>query len=165
MCGVQRWVDPYSNRQVWLLGATSVDKWPSTMPWSCVGFGLLLAVDHAVDATELAEDAVARGVAFVCTWGPGCAIVEDAFDDAIVTSGRAETKHDVVLTTSHAEESLEEALEFFLDAATPSRDRVKGCGAWFVFAVGEGLRARFERALRRRGARQVKPGEQPVPAS
>jgi hypothetical protein len=151
---VHRWRDPHSGRDVWLCPAASVEEWPREPPWSSAGFGLLVAADHAVDAKAIAKDAVARGVAFVCTWGPGCAIVEEAFDEAIVSSGREETKDDVVLTTSHAEESLEEVLEFFLDAATPSRDRVEACGAWLVFAVGEGLGERFERALRRRGAKR-----------
>jgi len=152
---VQRWKDPHSGREVWLREASRVEDWPRELPWTSAGFGLLFAADHAVDATAIAEDAVARGVAFVCAWGPGCAMVEEAFDEAIVGSGREETKHDVVLTTSHAEESLEEALEFFLDAATPSRDRAKDCQAWCILALGKGLAKRFERALRRRGATPV----------
>ena len=152
---VQRWRDPHSGRDVWLLQAAGVEEWPGELPWAAAGFALLFAADHAVDAESIAEDAVARGAAFVCTWGPGCSMVEETFDDAIASSGQPETKDDVVLTTSHAYESLEEALEFFLDAATPSRGRAAGCEAWFVFAVGSGLGERFERALRRRGAALV----------
>ena len=149
---MQRWHDPHSGREVWLLEAAGAADWPRERPWSCASFGLLVAADHAIDAEPIAERAVADGVAFVCTWGPGCSMVEETVEEVIADSGQKETAEDVVLTTSHAYESLEEALEFFLDAATPSRGRAAACAAWFVFAVGSGLGERFERALRRRGA-------------
>jgi hypothetical protein len=156
---VQRWDDPHSGRKVWLLeaggdGAAQAKRWPAKLPWTCEGFGLLVIADHVVDVTALAHDAVAAGAAFVSAWGPGCALLEDVFDEAIVSSGHPETRHDVVLTTSHAEESLGEALDFFLDDASPSRDRVAGCDAWCIFVVAQTgeLGARVARTLERRGA-------------
>jgi hypothetical protein len=150
---MKRFRDPHSRRHVWVIEATTVSDWPATAPWSCPGFGLLLAAEHAEDAGQLASTAVTQGLAFACAWGPGCSIIEEAFDEAIVGDGsRVETHDDVILTTSHADESLEEAIEFFLDAATPSKTRAPGCDAWVVFALGPALARRVENALMKRGA-------------
>lgn len=149
----RQWLDVKSGREVWLLDAARVGDWPDAPPWKSPGFALLFAADHSLAVAKLAERALAQGLAMACTWGPGCAMTEDEFDEAIVDRESDETADDVVLTTSHADESLAEALDFFLDAATPSRARVAGCRAWVVFAVGESLAARVARALRRRGAR------------
>jgi hypothetical protein len=148
------WRDTKSGRRVWVVDAARVDDWPEPPPWESAGFALLFAAEHVVDVAALAERAVARGLAFACAWGPGCVMIEDAFDEAIVAHDREESADDVRLTTSHADESLEEALEFFLDAATPSVARRETCGAWVVFPIGAALRARVERALKRRGAQQ-----------
>ena len=133
----------------------SADEWPAATPWSCEGFGLLVLTERVVDVTSLAERAVARGVAVVCSWGPGCSMIEDAFDDAIVDAHPSETENDVILTTSHEGESLEEAIEFFLDVILPAKDRAASCRAWCIAAFGDDLQKRVTRAMERRGANRV----------
>ncbi len=153
---MQRWTDPHSGRRVWVIAARDVDEWPDALPWSCTTFGLLVAAEHAEDVEPLARRALDQGLAFACAWGPGCALTEEGFDDVVAEAvsrrDGAERSADVVWTSSHANESLEEAIEFFLDAARPVRPRVDECEAWCVFAIGPSLPERVERALRRRGA-------------
>jgi hypothetical protein len=152
---VDRWQDVESARDVFVIALATADEWPDATPWSCEGFGLLVLTERVVDVAPLAEKAVERGVAVVCAWGPGCSMIEDVFDDAIVDANPRETDGDVVLTTSHEGESLEEALEFFLDVILPAKDRAEGCRAWCVVAFGEDLHKRATRAMERRGAKRA----------
>ncbi len=152
---MDRWEDVESARDVFVITLSRADEWPDATPWSCEGFGLLVLTERVVDVVLVAEKAVANGVAVVCAWGPGCSMIEDVFDDAIASAYPRETDSDVVLTTSHEGESLEEALEFFLDVILPADDRAAGCKAWCVAAFGEDLRKRATRAMERRGAKRV----------
>lgn len=152
---MSHWRDGRTEREVWVLEAESARDWPAHPPWSSAGFCLLFAAEHVVDVTRLAQAALDQGLAFACSWGPGCEMIEETFDEVIVSRGGDETEDDVVLTTSHAGETLEEAIEFFLDVATPASAREPSCGAWTIFPLGAACRARVERALRRRGAEIV----------
>jgi hypothetical protein len=83
----------------------------------------------ALDARRLSDDelhVLARtlldqGCVYACAWGPESARVETAFDVVAVQAeleGRPYVD-DVVMTTSHADESLDSALWFSLFAAFP----------------------------------------------
>jgi hypothetical protein len=137
---VDRWHDVESDREVWVIAMPSVADWPAKTPWACANFGLFVALERVVDVTPLAEAASSQGLAVAFAWGPGCAIVEDAFDDAIAEQA--------LVTSSHADESLEEALELFF-AIEPPRE----CSAWCIAAFGT-LEKRVTRALERRGAKR-----------
>lgn len=159
----RHWLDAKSERHVWVINATSVADWPAEPPWTCSDFGLLFAAEHVVEIEQLAELALAQGLAIACAWGPGCSMIEDDFDEVIVGHGVDETAADVVLTTSHADESLGEAIDFFLDAALPARARVARCDAWVVFALGTSNQRRVERALRARDAQPTAASAAPAP--
>ncbi len=148
---MSRWLDRRTGREVWILDAERAADWPAEAPWSSKKFGLLFAARHVVEIGAMARRALDQGMAFAAAWGPGCAMMEDAFDEAIVAQRPDETEHDAVFTTSHADESLEEALDFFLEI-DPARDHVPECGAWVILPLGTELRERFTRALARRGA-------------
>ena len=147
-----RWRDARSGRRVWVVEAKSVEDWPATPEWSPARFGLLLAAEHIVDAKDLAWKAVDQGLALVCAWGSASPLIEEAFDEVIVRSVQGETAHNVIWSSSHPGESLQEAIEFFLDVAAPARD--VNCEAWCILAIGEPLVMRVEKALRRRGAKR-----------
>ncbi len=150
---MSQWLDTESKKHVWVIAAERVEDWPSRRPWRSKGFALLFVAERVFDVGPLAKRALKQGLAFVCVWGPGCVIAEETFDEAIVGDGtHKETEDDVVLTTSHADESLEEALEFFLDVMSPSKALVAKCEAHVVFALGAGLGERIERALEHRYA-------------
>lgn len=152
---MSHWRDMRSERDVVVVEAETTRDWPSVAPWESAKFGLLLLAEHVVDVEALAEQALDQGLVFASVWGPGCEMVEDSFDEAIVAERRGgETSETTILTSSHADESVEETLEFFLDAARPASAHVPTCGTWVVFPVGARCRTRVERALEKRGARR-----------
>jgi hypothetical protein len=151
---MSHWVDQRSRRDVWVVAAQSARDWPAVLPWASAKLGLLVLTEHVVDAGPLARLALERGLVFASAWGPGCELIEETFDEIIALTRPQETPGDAVLTTSHADESLEETLEFFLEVATPARAHVAGCEAWVVFAIGTRCREHVERALVRRGAKR-----------
>ncbi len=64
---------------------------------------------------------------YFCAWGPGCERFHDIVDEIIAddgVSGRNRflppTSDDVVMTTWHAHETLEEALDYFATCTLPT---------------------------------------------
>ena len=150
---MSRWTDTKSARRVFIVRAKSAADWPAAPEWAPARFGLLFAAEHIVDAKDMAWKAVEQGLALACAWGSASPLIEEAFDEVIVRSVRDETEHNVIWTTSHPGESLQEALEFFLETATPARNVT--CDAWVIFAIGEPLWKRVETALKKRGAKKL----------
>src|SRR5882672_10878830 len=110
------WFDTSSNRRVCVLHAHGSSDWPATPSWDGEYFALFVATDRDLDIGSIPARALEQGLAAVAVWGAGCQDVETAFDEAIVGDGsKVEAIENVILTTSHAEESLREALDFFLD--------------------------------------------------
>ena len=152
---VSRWRDDRFERTVFLVAADTVDDWPLTPPWVSAAFGLFIASDQEIDAGTVAERAIAQGLALVAAWGPRCEHVEDIFDEERVGDGtRSETDETVIMTTSHPDESLSEALDYFLVTSFPADAYVESCQAWVVFAIGS-VGAKLEGALHDRGAHRL----------
>jgi hypothetical protein len=107
--------------------------------WFC----LLLALDAGsvsqVALARAAKAALASGLVYLCAWGPGCELVHDCFDWAIVDfemiGAREMSEDDTVVTTWHVDESLEDAAEYFRDVAVPT-DGYASCDLWLAAAVG-----------------------------
>jgi hypothetical protein len=57
----------------------------------------------------LVEEFIRDGVAFVAVVGPGCAKVEDIIDELVVGDGSRDYD---LLTSSHPEETIAQAVEF-----------------------------------------------------
>ena len=151
---MSQWLDLRSNRRVWVIGIASARDWPDRPPWPSAKFALLLLTEHVVEVHALVRRALAQGLVFASSWGPGCELVDEDVDEVIAAEQPNAAEDDVVLTTSHADESLEETLEFFLDVTQPAPGNVAGCQAWVVLDVGESFAGRVEHALSRRGARR-----------
>lgn len=150
-CPLSHWLDPKSRREVWVIAGDRTRDWPAAVPWPSATFGLLVLTEHVVDVDPLARPALAQGLVFASAWGPGCELIEEAFDEIIARDRPDETSRDAVLTASHPDESLEETLEFFLEIATTAPAYDATCGAWVVFAMGPCVE-RVELALQRRRA-------------
>ena|ERR1700736_6744226 len=83
-----------------------------------------LAIFIAADSREVSTDEIARiaerllqqGVRYVCVWGPDCERVHDIFDEMYVGKGDEPYKFDL-MTTWHKNDSIGEALWFFLNCA------------------------------------------------
>ena len=147
-----RWFDTSSRRRVCVLHAHGSSDWPATPSWDGEHFALFVATDRDLDLGSIPARALEQGLAAVAAWGVGCEDVESAFDDAIVGDGsKVEDLDDVILTTSHAEESLREALEFFLGVFFPTTSYQERCRAGVIFAIGS-VAHDVEKLLLERGA-------------
>lgn len=149
-----RWRDPASGRDVFLIDAENIRDWPASAPWKSAKFGLLLLGARPADLGSFPEHVLAQGAVYVAAWGPECETVHDVFDETIVgpLGEGGGTEDTVVLTTWHPDESLEDALAFFLGPAYPAPAHAEECRVWVVFPVRAEDRSRVERALSQRGA-------------
>jgi hypothetical protein len=102
-------------------------------------FCLFLAVNASDLSSESVQTAarklVEAGAVYVCVWGPDCERVHDLFDQASPVE-ESPTQNDVVMTTWHQKESLEEALWFFVNCAVPTESFVSECQNWIAVSIG-----------------------------
>ena len=94
--------------------------------------------DEGVDTvSHVAERVLASGCIYLCAWGHGCERVHDIFDE-ILTGEDADPANDsVVMTTWHADESLEDALWFFLRSTAPDERYEESCRSGVVILIGD----------------------------
>jgi len=77
------------------------------------------------------------GCAYLCAWGPDCERVHDAMDNCVVGDSPPKSYKGCVMTTCHQEETLEEALEFFLCCTEPDLTFAPdGCKSAIAIAIG-----------------------------
>ena len=108
-----------------LLMLNDLCDWPTDLPIEGRRFSLFMVMDGrdvAEDACRVwnafADRAIEQGLAYLCTWGPNCELLHDLMDETLVERETRETQGpSFTMTTWHADESLEEALEFFRDCA------------------------------------------------
>ena len=104
--------------------------WPTELQIPSKRFRLLVAADTAnlnVRAiSDFALAALEHGMVYFCSWGPGCGRFQDIVDEVVVEDHLGEQKFsgskpgDVIMTTSHEDEPLEEALEFLALFSVPT---------------------------------------------
>ena len=89
--------------------------------WSCVpvsvregNYVLFMASDRQAQTSkvEAARAWVEAGAAYVCVWGPNSHEIEEAFDHAAFLPELGEPLPFTLMTTSHRDEPMEEALWF-----------------------------------------------------
>jgi hypothetical protein len=79
------------------------------------------------------------GCAYLCAWGPDCKRLHDIMDSEAVGSDPPRTDLGCVMTTWHANESLPDALDFFLSSAYPDESFAPdGCDFAVIITVGSG---------------------------
>jgi hypothetical protein len=113
--------DPSSSRPLLLLEGDDPSGWDVGSA-GLVRFTLLLAIDGDCYPDEvlsaLAERFRRAGLGWLCAWGPGCSRVEFLFDLQVVREDlEAGVDGPEVMTTSHHDEPLAEALWFAVDLA------------------------------------------------
>ena len=101
-----------------------LSDWPQLVPELRPHFVLFVAADvRGVGDGELAAfaaSALGAGAAYVCAWGPGCDRLTDVVDYVAISRNPAETEADVVMTTAHATDTLDEAVRFAVLTAQPA---------------------------------------------
>lgn len=109
-----------TTREVLLLNLDSVN---TRFVWEKAGdrlFTCLCAMDaRVVSADKLrtfCSHLLRLGCAYFCAWGPDCERVHDAMDRQVVGDDSPHTYLGCVMTTWHANDSLDDALFFFSTA-------------------------------------------------
>jgi hypothetical protein len=103
----------------------------------------------AADASEIDSEVLAEfsrrliraGCIYFCAWGTDCERVHDVFDEECLDIDP------VVMTTWHSDDSLDEALWFFLRAAAPDASYRDTTHSALVISVG---RADWDEQIRKR---------------
>lgn len=98
----------------------------------CVFFLGADSAETSVDVLHaLAENVLERGAVYVLAWGAGAERFEDIVDEVFVMrtlGGDAP----VVMTTSHAKDSLHDALRFAVQLARPAEEYADACRTMIV---------------------------------
>jgi hypothetical protein len=114
--------------------------WPDELKLRSPHYALLVAADGTSVARgvleRVADLALSQGAVYACAWGPGAERVHDVFDARReVVLKPPPTEDDVVMTTWHDDETLEETVEFFVNAM-PTESYVESCRSRLAVSVG-----------------------------
>lgn len=99
----------------------------------------------AMDAKSVSDNALQLfcmallrlGCAYLCTWGPDCERVHDVMDSVAVGDNPPTRHAGCVMTTWHANDSLDEALDYFLTCTYPDEEYAPdGCDFALIISAG-----------------------------
>ena len=125
------------GRELYLLELRAWEDWPRELDLPSERFCLLVAANARGEARQairiFASDALAAGCAYVCVWGPGNELVHDTFDASVNETEYLEGQ--VVMTTWHEDDSLEQARTFLMRDALPSDPWNASCRASVVAVI------------------------------
>ena len=130
------------GRRVTLLSADSLSEILPLPQLTSGYYGMFLAMDARSEAasnlSDLAACLIKRGLVYLCTWGPDCERVHDMFDWGQIDLEIASEISDEypLMTAGHEDESLDEALWFFLNFTLPNQEYEGRCAQAFVVSVG-----------------------------
>lgn len=137
---VARFYPAQSPKNFYLCGAETLNSLVSQISPNSSHYGLFLAVDSRNIETktilEAAESLIPKGLAYLCAWGPDCERVHDCFDELLSEANPEPTEADVVMTTWHDHETLEEALSYFANSAGAAANYATSCKDWIAAVVG-----------------------------
>jgi hypothetical protein len=123
------------NRQIVSLSIPEFDALPREIALPSPHFVCLLCCDaRGVSDRAIIDTASAlldQGLVYLCTWGPGCNRVRNLFESAALVWDPK-----VALLTVHFYEGLDDALDYFLNVASPSMEYLGTCGTGLVVTVG-----------------------------
>jgi hypothetical protein len=70
------------------------------------------------------------GCAYLCCWGPDCERIHDLMDSEFEREARLESRVGCIMTTWHAQERLEDAVDFFLRSTYPDEGYAPAGCTW-----------------------------------
>lgn len=119
--------------------------WPKILIIPSIRFRLFAAADMTSTTPDaiahFAREALRNGMVYFCAWGPDCERFHDIVDEVIVSDDMGDrlfagpNKSDTVMTTWHSDETLEEALDFFVNNALPTAGFEAESNYWVVVSV------------------------------
>jgi hypothetical protein len=146
--------DPPPAKQLYICPSNSIEELADKIKPHSTSYGLFLATGaQGLDAKRLGEPAarlLKMGLAYLCAWGPDCERVHDIFDEEDLARDLRGDLHDMVMTTWHRDESLEEALWFFVHSAFPADGYVQDCTDWVIAPIAN---TEWEQEIRERISR------------
>jgi hypothetical protein len=137
-----------SGRVVFITEADRIEDLPEHISLPYPRFVLLLAYAHRDVPPHLAQalgKLLDTGCVYLCAWGPGCEYVHDIMDDVVLDRELKGGPEQTIVTTWHADEPLQEAIDFALRHAEPADALAQGCDAIVLAAVGD---SQWAQALR-----------------
>ena len=96
----------------------------------------------AIMSVQQARRSLEAGAAYVCSWGPGSPAMEESFDYASFLPELGVPFPYTVMTTSHTDKAVEEALWFVFWSAGPPDDQLDPISPILVLLDSASLEAR-----------------------
>jgi hypothetical protein len=119
--------------------------WPDHLRIPTQYFRLLVAADtgniSSIQIAEFAGTAPRNGMVYCCSWGPDCERFHDIVDEVVAADEQSRrtvagsAADDTVMTTWHANERLEDAVEFLTSDALPSNGYAVDCKSCVLLSV------------------------------
>jgi hypothetical protein len=132
--------DPETTRQLFSLAVSSPELVPAVLNLPSPNFVCLLAWDArgaSVDAVSaLAARLLRAGASYFVCWGPDCERVHDLIDEMASEPTFGVPNDSCIMTTWHATETLEDAIEFFLVSSSPDDAYYDSTGASLAISIG-----------------------------
>jgi hypothetical protein len=131
--------DLLPEKVVYLCPSDTIENVADKTTPSSANFGLLVAMNaqNVTDESILtgAKKLLSKGLACLCAWGPDCKRVHDLFDVAAREINDNLSGDDVIMTTWHSDESIEEVLWFFVHAEFVTENFAKSCKDWIIAPI------------------------------
>lgn len=86
--------------------------------------------------SDFAEILLRSGGVYFCVWGKGCSLVHDIIDLASYELDQENEYESGIMTSWHEDESLDDALWFFLNSAFPDDQYFDECRAGVAITIG-----------------------------
>lgn len=137
------------GRNIFLISVSSIKEFDITrLAQNSKYFTLFIANSEEVIIEEYSKKAkklIESGLIYLCAWGEECEKIHDIFDEENVImeiNQEIETDNDnVIMTTWHQDESLKEALYFFLMDTSPTEKYYSECKTSLVVIIGNPIEA------------------------
>lgn len=126
--------------EVYALAISFPAALPDSLTLPSPKFTCLLAWDEsevsAPQTSAFMDQLLRMGCVYLCCWGQGCERRHDIMDEVITGEGNSELRGLDIVTTWHADDSLEDALDYFLDLAAPTGYDSERCCSALALTVG-----------------------------
>ena len=132
-------VEPTHERAMYVVELPRLADYPEELERPGPHFVVFVAADVTAASDEelagFARALVTQGASYVCTWGPGCERLHDAVD--VERDALHDGSDSVVMTSWHADDTLDEALWFALFATVPDERYIETTDAVLAVVVAE----------------------------
>src|ERR1700683_4550325 len=145
--------DLLPEKVVYLCTSDKIENMADKITPRSPNFGLFVALNaqHVTDDSILkaAKRLLSKGLACLCAWGPDCKRVHDLFDVAAREINDELSGNNVIMTTWHSDESIVEALGFFIHCEFVTEKFEKTCKDWIIASI---CNSEWEQLIRSRTA-------------